>query len=409
MSRPTVTVYSGKNAKAMGTVKLAGVFDAPIRLDVVHHVHRDIAKNNRQPYAVSRFAGHQTSAESWGTGRAVARIPRVPGGGTHRAGQGAFGNMCRGGRMFAPTKTYRRWHRKVNKNQRRFAIVSALAASGSTALVLARGHKVERIPEIPLVISNETIVNLEKTKAAVQMLRVIRAFADVDKAKNSKKIRAGKGKLRNRRYTMRRGPLIVYDQKSSLCHAFRNLPGVDLCSVNALNILYLAPGGHLGRFIIWTRAAYERLDTLYGTYRKPSAEKFGYALPRPVITNSDLGRLINSQEIQAHLRSKRKAKKYAVHKKNPLKNLGFRIKLNPYAKTVVRQEAVAARNRAYTKKVRASQKKILAKGGEQATKLKTKLAERLKRYRVKHPAPKKAPTKKKMNPHRRKFIKKLHK
>lgn len=41
-------------------------------------------------------------------GRAVSRIPRVPGGGTHRAGQGAFGNMCRGGRMFAPTKVYLR-------------------------------------------------------------------------------------------------------------------------------------------------------------------------------------------------------------------------------------------------------------------------------------------------------------
>ena len=61
----------------------------------------------------------QTSAESWGTGRAVSRIPRVPGGGTHRAGQGAFGNMCRGGRMFAPTKTWRRWHRKVNVNEKR--------------------------------------------------------------------------------------------------------------------------------------------------------------------------------------------------------------------------------------------------------------------------------------------------
>ncbi|CAM9319130.1 unnamed protein product, partial [Ectocarpus fasciculatus] len=50
-----------------------------------------------------------TSAESWGTGRAVSRIPRVQGGGTQRAGQGAFGNMCRGGRMFSPTKIWRRW------------------------------------------------------------------------------------------------------------------------------------------------------------------------------------------------------------------------------------------------------------------------------------------------------------
>lgn len=70
----------------------------------VRSVHTGIAKNNRQPYAVKFEAGMQTSAESWGTGRAVSRIPRVPGGGTHRAGQGAFGNMCRGGRMFAPTK-----------------------------------------------------------------------------------------------------------------------------------------------------------------------------------------------------------------------------------------------------------------------------------------------------------------
>ena len=49
-----------------------------------------IAKNKRQAYSVSEKAGHQTSAESWGTGRAVARIPRVGGGGTHRSGQVCF-------------------------------------------------------------------------------------------------------------------------------------------------------------------------------------------------------------------------------------------------------------------------------------------------------------------------------
>lgn len=52
------------------------------------------------------------------TGRAVARIPRVSGGGTHRAGQGAFGNMCRSGRMFAPTKTWRKWHVKLSQGQK---------------------------------------------------------------------------------------------------------------------------------------------------------------------------------------------------------------------------------------------------------------------------------------------------
>ena len=85
------------------------------------------------------MTGHQTSAESWGTGRAVARIPRVSGGGTNRSGQGAFGNMCRGGRMFAPTKTWRRWHRHINVNQRRYALCSALAGSAIPALIMAKG------------------------------------------------------------------------------------------------------------------------------------------------------------------------------------------------------------------------------------------------------------------------------
>lgn len=104
-----------------------------------------MSKNKQQAHAVFMQAGHQTAAESWGTGRAVSRIPRVPGGGTHRAGQGAFGNMCRGGRMFAPSKTWRRWHRKININQKRYAVVSALAASAIPALVMARGHRIEQV------------------------------------------------------------------------------------------------------------------------------------------------------------------------------------------------------------------------------------------------------------------------
>ena len=79
---------------------------------------------------------------------AAASCPRRP------AGQAAFGNMTRGGHMYSPTKTWRRWHRKVNINQKRYAVVSALAASALPALVLARGHKIEQVPEVPLVIAD---------------------------------------------------------------------------------------------------------------------------------------------------------------------------------------------------------------------------------------------------------------
>lgn len=91
-ARPVVSIFS-ENGDRIGQTTLPTVLKAPIRPDVVTFVHSDMAKNKRQPYAVNKLAGHQTSAESWGTGRAVARIPRVRGGGTHRSGQGAFGNV----------------------------------------------------------------------------------------------------------------------------------------------------------------------------------------------------------------------------------------------------------------------------------------------------------------------------
>merc|ERR1719261_2468615 len=153
-ARPHVTVYSADGAEA-GTAVLPAVFTAPIRSDVVQFVHVNMSKNKRQAYAVYKLTGHETPAESWGTGRAVARIPRVPGGGTSRSGQGAFGNMCRGGRMFAPTKVWRRWHRRINKNQRRYALASALAASALPSLVMARGHQIDEVAEVPLVVSDD--------------------------------------------------------------------------------------------------------------------------------------------------------------------------------------------------------------------------------------------------------------
>jgi len=341
-ARPLVGVWTGAKDKVAQYVTLPGVLTSPIRLDIVHDVHTRMAKNKRQPYAVSKYAGHQTSAESWGTGRAVARIPRVAGGGTHRSGQGAFGNMCRGGRMFAPTKTWRRWHRKINLNQKRFALVSALAASAVPALVMARGHRIDTVPEVPLVVDNKAIENIDKTSKAVAFLKSINAYPDVNRVKHSKKLRAGKGKLRNRRYVQRLGPLIIYNNTSPLVKAFRNIPGIELANVTRLNLLRLAPGGHLGRFIIWTKDAFEQLDKLYGTYKRPSTLKVDYRLPRAVLTNAELSRIINSDEIQSVLRPKQSQKRIHAQKKNPLKNIGVMIKLNPYAKVARRQELLAA-------------------------------------------------------------------
>jgi len=338
-ARPLVQVWDAEG-KSTSQQALPAVLTAPIRSDVVQFVHTNLNKNSRQAYAVSVKAGHQTSAESWGTGRAVARIPRVAGGGTHRAGQGAFGNMCRGGRMFAPTKVWRRWHRRVNLNQKRMAVCSALAASALPSLVMARGHSIENVPEVPLVISNDAVSGLEKTSAAVKLLQAISAYDDVQKSKDSRKIRAGKGKRRNRRYVQHVGPLVVYDESGPLTRAFRNLPGVETCQVSRLNLLRLAPGGHLGRFIIWTEGAFKQLDSVFGTVKAVSEQKRGYKVPRAKMANSDLTSIINSDEIQSVLRPKQGAGEFRARKKNPLRNFGFMVKLNPYAIPARRAEVL---------------------------------------------------------------------
>merc|ERR1712154_721428 len=224
-ARPVITVYEDNAVQkpSGSTCALPAVYKAPIRPDIVTMIHNEIAKNHRQPYSVNVDAGHQTPAESWGTGRAVARIPRVRGGGTHRSGQGSFGNMCRGGHMFAPTKVYRRWHRRVNVAQKRYALCSAIAATGVPALVMAKGHQIQETPEIPLVVSDK-VQSYTKTKEAYILLKRTKAYNDIDQVCKTKRMRAGKGKMRNRRRIQKLGPLVVYDQDQGLTHAFRNIP-----------------------------------------------------------------------------------------------------------------------------------------------------------------------------------------
>merc|ERR1711934_275345 len=348
-ARPLITVYSEKSEATDKPLCLPAVFKAPIRPDIASFIHHEVAKNHRQPYCVNRDAGHQTSAESWGTGRAVARIPRVRGGGTHRSGQGAFGNMCRGGHMFAPTKVYRRWHRRVNVQQKRYAMCSAIAATGVPALVMAKGHRIEEIPEVPLVVSDK-VQGYTKTKEAYIMLKRTKAYNDVDQVYKTKRMRAGKGKMRNRRRIQKRGPLVIYDQDQGLTKAFRNIPGVDTIPVSQLNLLKLAPGGHVGRFCIWTESAFKKLDALYGTWRKPSSVKNSWNLPQPKMANTDLSALLKSEAIRKVLRAPNRKVKRAVVKTNPLKNIRTMLQLNPYAavskKNAVLTEAANLRAKA---------------------------------------------------------------
>lgn len=367
-SRPIVSVYSKNGSEVSGSVPMPAVFTAPIRDDIVQFVHSNMNKNRRQAHGVFHKAGMQHSAESWGTGRAVARIPRIGGSGTSRSGQGAFGNMCRKGRMFAPLKTYRKWHRKININQKRHAVASAIAASAVTPLVLARGHRVSNVPELPLVVES---LNADSTKALISILKSIGATEDMKRSRDSKKVRTGQGKLRNSRYVLRRGPLIVYGEENlNVKRTARNLPGVDFVHVTRLNLLQLAPGGHLGRFVIWTQEAFKALNGIFGNYRRTDIQKGGYVLNRNVMNCADLARIINSDQVQAKLRMVKASVVQHVAKKNPLQNRALMNRLNPFDKIRRANEQKQMAERA---KVRAANVKKDRKASKKATQQRRKV------------------------------------
>uniref|UniRef100_A0A2K5MCH3 Large ribosomal subunit protein uL4 C-terminal domain-containing protein n=1 Tax=Cercocebus atys TaxID=9531 RepID=A0A2K5MCH3_CERAT len=273
-ARPLISVYSEKGESSGKNVTLSALFKAPIRPGIVN-----FCKNNRQPHAVSELAGHQISVESWGTGRAVAQIPRVRGGGTHHSGQGAFGNMCHGGRMFAPTKTW-----------------------PLPTLVMSKGHRIEEAPELPLVVEDK-VEGYKKTKEAILLLKKLKAWSDIEKVYASQQMRAGKGKTRNHHHIQGRGPCVIYNEDNGIIKAFRNIPGITMLNISKPNILKLAPGGHVGRFCIWTESAFRKLDELYGTWHKVASLKSNYNLPMHKMINTDLSRILKSPEIQRALRA----------------------------------------------------------------------------------------------------------
>jgi large subunit ribosomal protein L4e len=235
--------------------------------------------------------------------------------------------------MFGPTKIWRKWHHKINVNQRRFAVASALAATAIPPLVMARGHLIDSVPEMPLVLGGK-IQQVKKTKDFVKILEAIGCGPDAEKVKESKKLRVGKGKARNRRYVMKRGPLVIYEEGEGIQYAARNIPGIDLVQVDRLNLLQLAPGGHMGRMCIWTEAAFAKLDKIFGNGVDAAELKKGYVLPKAPMTNSDIARIINSDEVQSVVNPAKTEKTPKRVKVNPLKNVAVMEALNPYVRTM---------------------------------------------------------------------------
>ena len=258
MPKKTAKVFN-LEGKAVGKTELPPVFATPLRPDVIKRAVLAIQSTRYQPQGRDPMAGKRTTAESRGTGSGMARIPRVKGPG----GRAAFAPGTVKGRAGHPPTSEKRIIRKIPEKERRLALRSAIAATASKELVSSRGHAVEDVPEIPLIVVDE-LEELKKTKEVEETLIRLGVLSDIYRVKESRKIRAGKGKRRGRRIKQRRGPLLVVAENKGIAEAAQNIPGVEIVAVNNLNAELLAPGTRPGRLTIWTNGAIGKLNELYG-------------------------------------------------------------------------------------------------------------------------------------------------
>ncbi len=242
-------------------VTLPAVFKEEYRPDLIKRAVLVMQSNRLQPKGPNLLSGRKTSAESWGTGRGVSRVPRIKNG--RRA---ARVPQAVGGRRAHPPKHNKVLKLKLNVKERKKAIRSAIAATTNTEIVRSRGHKFGEGVGLPLIVE-DTFADIVKTAEVEEYLTSIGVGEDLLRAQK-RKVRAGKGKMRGRRYKQRKSVLIVVSGNETgsaangtarIITGAKNLPGVDVAYVEALNAELLAPGTHPGRLTIWTESSISKL------------------------------------------------------------------------------------------------------------------------------------------------------
>ena len=246
-------------------VTLPKVFAEPVRDDLIKRAVLSVLSNGRQPYGPDWMAGKRTSAHYHGyrrhrytmMNREMARLPRLHGKTVpflyFRA---KFVPHATGGRTSGAPMPEKVWDMKVNDKERRKAIHSAIAATAVKELVQKRGHRIGAM-SVPIIVE-DSLQAVSKTKQMVEFLSKIGLEAELDRI-SDKKVRAGKGKMRGRKYKPKVGPLFVIADDKGIGKAVKNIPGVDVCRVGNLSAEYLAPGTKAGRLTIFTKSALEKL------------------------------------------------------------------------------------------------------------------------------------------------------
>ncbi len=231
-------------------IELPAIFSEEYRPDLIKKAVMALQSTRRQPHGSYPFAGICSSAVGWGSGRGASHVPRLKNG-----SRAAKVPQAKGGREAHPPVTAKVLIKEINTKEKQKAFRSAVAASIRADLISSRGHTFEG--NVPLIFEDK-FETLGRTQDVISALTNLGVYSDVERAKDSRKVRAGRGKLRGRRYRQRKSLLIVTSGPEF--RAARNLAGVDVVTVDQLNVEHLAPGTQAGRLTVWTESAVTRLE-----------------------------------------------------------------------------------------------------------------------------------------------------
>ncbi len=262
MKIPVLTLAGSKTKDA----ELPEQFNEPIREDIIYKAVRVVQANKRQKYGASFKAGNKYSSYTSKRRRAyrgtygfgISRTPRkiLTRRGRRLYWVGATAPNTVGGRRSHPPKPEKEFAKSINLKERRKAIRSAIAATVDKETVAARTSTAP--PEFPFIVKDE-LCKVQKTKELREKLEKLGFSAELERSQ-SRKIRAGKGTLRGRRYKVKKSILFVVKEKCPLQLAVKNLLGMDIAIVDKLNAELLAPGAVPGRLTLWTEGAIDALS-----------------------------------------------------------------------------------------------------------------------------------------------------
>lgn len=250
--------------KPVGKIDLPNLFNESYRPDLIRRTVLAIQSQRRQPYGTDPKAGNRSSAHFHGRRRQrhgmqmrdLARLPRIHTGPPHLYFRARKVPQTVKGRKAHPPKVEKVWSQKINRKERKLALNSAIAATANKDVVKERGHKVDLV-ELPLIIEN-SLESVKKTKNVENLLSSLKLDDELKRIK-VRKIRAGKGKMRGRKYKTKKGPLIIVNEDKGIVKACKNIPGVNVSTVNDISVEDLAPGALPGRLTIWSKSSIGKL------------------------------------------------------------------------------------------------------------------------------------------------------